>query len=274
MAGFEERRLSSDTDELVAYDHGAHVAHWAHRGVPVVWVSESARYEEGTAIRGGVPVCWPWFAAGPDGDLSPSHGLARTRRWRLTRHEEAVLGWQLTHEDLDEQARGAFEPEFACDLTVRLGPGRLEISLEVSNPGTDTFTYEAALHTYLHVGDVREMSVEGLDAVTYYDKVRQRQERQVGDVRISGAEDRIYFSPRPSRVRDPRLGRELVVSSTGAANTVIWNPGPEGAHEMGDFSDEEWTQVVCVETACVGSSAVSVAPGTSQVMTARVDVDA
>jgi len=274
MAGFEQRTMTTDTDELEAYDHGAHVARWSHRGLPVVWVSDAARYEEGTAIRGGVPVCWPWFAAGPDGDRSPSHGLARTRRWHLMQHENATLGWRLTHEDLDVEARTLFDAEFACALTVSLEPGSLQISLAVSNTGAQELTYEAALHTYLHVGDVRDISIEGLDGVSYWDKRRQREQTQDGVVRVSGAEDRVYSSPGPTRLLDPRLERELYLSSTGAANTVVWNPGPEGAAEMGDFGDDEWTQVVCVETACVASSAVALAPHEEHVMTSRIDVRA
>jgi len=274
MAGFDERTVATDADYLQAYDHGAHVTRWTHRGVPVVWVSEASRYEEGTAIRGGIPVCWPWFAAGPRGDRSPSHGLARTRSWRLMAHEDTLLRWRLTHEDLDDDARAPFDAEFACTLTARLEPGCLEVSLEVSNTGGLELTYEAALHTYLHVGDVREISIEGLDGVAFYDKVQQREQTQAGAVRVGGAEDRVYSSPGPTRVLDPGLEREVHVSNTGAANTVIWNPGPDGAAGMDDFGDEEWTQMVCVEAACVGSSAITLSAGQDHVMTSRIELHA
>ncbi|HKJ11739.1 MAG TPA: D-hexose-6-phosphate mutarotase [Ornithinimicrobium sp.] len=274
MAGFDRRTVTTDTDELVAYDHGAHVTRWAHRGVPVVWVSGHARYEEGTAIRGGVPVCWPWFASGPDGDRSPSHGLARTRRWTLVRQEERVLAWRLTHEDLDEAAREAFGAEFHCTLTAEIAPASLRLRHEVLNAGSDELNYEVALHTYLHVGDVRRAVIEGLDGVGYYDKVAEHDVTQQGPVQVTGQTDSIYRSPGPVRVLDPVLERELHVSSTGAANTVIWNPGPEGAAEMGDFGDEEWTDVVCVETACVGSASVTLAAGEQHVVEARIDVRA
>lgn len=274
MPGFERRTLTADGDTLEAYDHGAHVTRWTHQGVPVVWVSDHARYEDGVAIRGGIPVCWPWFAAGPEGDRSPSHGLVRTRAWHPLSASQDALSWRLTHEDLDAAAREAFEGEFVCTLVARLANGGLEVSLEVENTGSQEMTYEVALHSYLHVQDVREVALVGLDGTSYYDKVHQREDTQTGDLRITQAQDRIYDSPGPVRVVDPGLGRELVVSSTGAANTVIWNPGPDGAAGMKDFGDDEWTEVVCVESACVDSSAVRLAPGAGHRTGTRIEVRA
>ncbi|MGB7448173.1 MAG: D-hexose-6-phosphate mutarotase [Ornithinimicrobium sp.] len=272
MPAFEPRILALGGDELLAYDHGAHVTRWTHQAVPVVWVSDQARYEAGVAVRGGIPVCWPWFAAGPDGDRQPSHGLVRTRAWHSLEPEADALSWRLTHEDLDAEARATFDAEFACTLTARLEPGTLHVSLEVANRGAEDMTYEVALHTYLHVADVRAVSIAGLDGVGYYDKVHQREDTQSGDLRIDEAQDRIYHASGPVQVADPGLQRELHVTSTGASDTVIWNPGPDGAAQMKDFGDQEWTQVVCVETACVGSSAVHLRPGASHLTTSRIEV--
>lgn len=272
MAAFTERIISSSQGRVIAYDHGAHVAQWTLHGVPVVWVSRRSMYTADKAIRGGIPVCWPWFANGPSGEQSPSHGLVRTLPWRLTDHQADALAWSLSAADLPSPSRDLYPADFDSMVQVRISPDDLEISHTLVNTGSSALTYEIALHTYLHVGDVRDVVVLGLDGVDYYDKVLRTSARQEETLRISGEVDRIYGSPGPIQVHDPTLNRVLNIEAKGAGNVVLWNPGSVGAEEMSDFADEEWTRMVCVETANIGDRAVHVEPGARHTTAARISV--
>lgn len=272
MAAFTERTIKADHSALIAYDHGAHVTQWVHHGVPVVWVSRRSEYVADRAIRGGMPLCWPWFANGPDGDRQPSHGLARTQCWGLQEQGPGQLCWTLSPADLPANSRELFPHEFDSTMEVALDPDELRVTHTVTNRGAQPFSYEVALHTYLHVGDVRDVRLHGLDAADYYDKVAKVDATQSGTLRIDGEVDRVYRSPGPVRVEDPTLERVITVASRGAGNVVVWNPGAEGAADMSDFGDEEWTQMVCVETANIGENAVSLGPGRTHSTTATITV--
>jgi len=266
MSAFTPRHFGTPGSVATAYDHGAHVASWLVDDVPVVWVSRRSTYTSDAAIRGGIPVCWPWFANGPSGDQTPSHGLVRTAAWTLGDHTDSRAQWVLSSGDWPDAYEGA-----ECTLEAQVEGRSLRVAHTVTNTGGDSMSYEVALHTYLHVGDVRDVSVNGLDDVAYFDKVTQTQATQAGDVRIRGEVDRIYDASGPVDVLDPTLERMITVTNEGAQNVVVWNPGPEGAHEMADFADEEWTQMVCVETANIGERRVHLAPGDSHTTALRLD---
>ncbi len=274
MAAFTERTIHADQGDLTAYDHGAHVAEWINRAVPVVWVSKRAKYVADQAIRGGIPVCWPWFANGPDGQRTPSHGLARTACWSLEEQHPDQLLWTVSAGDLPVTSRDLFAHEFDSTMKVTLGTDVLQVSHTVTNTGSDPFTYEIALHTYLHVGDVRDVHLYGLDSAGYFDKVAGVEATQVGPLRIAGEVDRIFRTTGPVRIEDPTLQRVITVGSTGAGNVVVWNPGPEGATQMSDFADHEWTQMVCVETANVDANAIRLEPGGTHATTVTLSVGA
>lgn len=271
-----KRTYPTTGGRLVTHDQGAHLTEWVVGNSPVIWVSREAEYAEGRPIRGGVPVCWPWFGPGRSGDLSPAHGFARVAPWRLV--EETVadgsvrLAWELVPEDvagLDGHAH--FPHRFRARVEVE-ADDVATISLTVRNEGEDAFDYEAALHTYLHVGDVREARVVGLDGADYFDKVTRQDRTQEGDVTVDGETDRVYASDGPVRVVDPVLGRTLLVEKVGSPNTVVWNPWVDKAADMADFGDDEWPRMVCVEAAAVGSRAVGLSPGAEHTLSTRVQV--
>lgn len=261
---------------LVTHDQGAHVTEWVVDGTPVIWVSQSSEYAEGKAIRGGVPVCWPWFGPGRDGDLSPMHGFARIAPWRLVEEEaggdSVRLAWELTNQDV-AGAAGAehFTHPFLARLEVAVDE-TATISLTVRNEGSEAFDYEAALHTYLHVGDIREAQVLGLDGADYFDKVAKRDHSQHGAVRFTGETDRVYVADGPVRVVDPVLGRVLLVEKSGSANTVVWNPWIDKAAAMSDFGDQEWPEMVCIEAAAVGERAVILQPGAEHTLSTTIQI--
>lgn len=261
------------------FDHGAHVWAWQPDGArPVLWLSEHSRFAEGQAVRGGVPLIFPWFGPGPQGGLKPAHGFARTSVW--SREAIAELNGDLTvRYRLDDSMVGEqpnFPHPFSATLTVGFSAAAVDVAFGVTNTGTVPFTYEDALHTYLAVGDILGVSVEGLDAMTYYDKTAADPAApclQDGPVTFARETDRIYVDDSGGLlVVDPSWSRQIRVEKSGSANTVVWNPWTVKAAAMADFGDEEWPTMLCVEAANIGANAVTLAPGETHVTTQRVSL--
>ncbi|UJH71095.1 D-hexose-6-phosphate mutarotase [Ornithinimicrobium sp. INDO-MA30-4] len=272
MTTFTPRTLEHGADRVTAYDHGAHVAEWTRDGVPVVWVSKESRYEFGTAIRGGVPLVWPWFGNGPEGDLEPAHGLLRTASWSLAKEWESGWVWTIDQEATKSQPGiETFPYRYEAQLEVEVRDG-LNIALTVRNTDDVPFSHEAALHTYLHVGDIRNTSVSGLDGVHYFDKVLGTNQTQQGPLLVSQETDRIYQSAADVSVVDPDLGRTINVSATEGSHTVVWNPWETKARDMKDMGDDEWTQMVCIETARLGDKKFTLSPGQSATMATTISL--
>lgn len=261
---------------VTTHDQGAHLTEWRLGDTPVIWVSTASEYAEGQQIRGGVPVCWPWFGPGRSGDLSPAHGFARIAPWRLVQEKSDAtvlrLTWELTAADVQGLPGTA---HFAHNFTARLDVTVEEsasIALTVRNDGREPFDYEVALHTYLHVGDIRRVEVVGLDGCDYFDKVRGADATQEGSVVFTEETDRVYSSSATVRVQDPVLQRTLTIEKSNSPTTVVWNPWIDKARAMSDFADEEWSQMLCVEAAAVGSDAVRLAAGEEHTLSTTVRV--
>ncbi|WP_114906435.1 D-hexose-6-phosphate mutarotase [Ornithinimicrobium murale] len=273
----EPRTYRTPSGQVIAYDQGAQVAEWRIGDTPVIWASRQSDYAEGQPIRGGVPVCWPWFGPGRSGDLQPNHGFARVAPWRLVGDEsvdgESVrLMWELT--DLDVRSRGGvdhFPHRFTAHLEVVV-TGSATLSLTVRNDDSHPFDYEAALHTYLHVGDIRQIRLSGLDGASYWDKVLLSQATQHGELVFTGETDRVHTSAGSVVVHDPVLQRAITIDKAGSPTTVVWNPWAEKAAAMDDFGDQEWTEMVCVEAAAVGDDAVTLEPGAEHTLSTMVTV--
>lgn len=267
-------RLVNESGSASIYHQGAHVASWVPAGQePVLFTSRQAHFVEGKAIRGGVPICFPWFGPGRDGNRSPAHGYARTTMWHALSHDNAHAVFALTHDDFPEAAHADFPQPFRCQYTVSVGAA-LELELATTNTGQQPLEIEQALHTYLAVGDIRSVTVDGLEGVEYVDKVTgENSVRQEGPVSFTGETDRVYRSPGPLVVHDPQLGRKIRISTTGAADTVVWNPWREKAQAMGDFADDEWVQMLCIEGANALDDFVTIAPGQTHRMTYRIEIE-
>ncbi len=261
------------------FDHGAHVFAWRPPGArPVIWMSRRSLFAPGRAIRGGVPVCFPWFGGGPKGASTPPHGFARLVDWRRVGVNDEIDAQQRLTVDyaLDATTAGAqpdFPHRFAAALRAVFARDHLQIDLEVKNEGATEFAFEAALHTYLAVGDARRIVIEGLDGAPFIDKAADapaRERVQQGPLALTGETDRIYESNAAVTVIDPVWERRLLVTQGGSAQTVIWNPWETRARAMADFGDEEWTSMVCVEAVNALNNAVRVAPGASHRMWQRI----
>jgi len=239
-------------------------------GSDLLFVSERATYQAGKAIRGGVPVCWPWFGADPQAQGRPNHGLARTRLWSVANTEALPDGTtRLTLALTDTPDTRAIWPHaFELTLEITIGPA-LRLSLTTRNTGDRPFTITQALHSYFAVGDVSQITVGGLDGCHYIDKAAGadgaiRQQR--GSVEFLGEVDRIYTgAPSELCLHDAAGGRKLSIIAEGSRTAVMWNPGAALAAGMADLTDDEYQRFVCVETANAADEMVTLPPdGTHQ----------
>jgi glucose-6-phosphate 1-epimerase len=267
--------LSCATCEASVVDRGAHLLTWAPTDQqPVVWISARPDIAAEASVHSGVPVIFPWFGSGATGDMTPSHGFARTATWQQMGIAEGptarVAVYQL---DQSMATSPLFPGAYRAMYAISAGPV-LDLALTVDNTGDQAFTYEEALHTYLHVADVRQVRVEGLDGATYLDKVNDGSANtQSGDVTFTGETDRVYRSTSAVRVMDPVLGRAIHVRKISSASTIVWNPWDAKAAALNDIAPDEWSTFVCIEGGNVGADAITLQPGESHTMRYRVRVE-
>ncbi|MGB7817643.1 MAG: D-hexose-6-phosphate mutarotase [Ornithinibacter sp.] len=255
------------------YDHGAQVVRWAPRGAdPVLYVSSEVVLRVGQAVRAGIPVCWPWFGPGRSPGMEPSHGFARTTTWELVERIDEERSVTFVHRLADHDATSPHWPHrYAVELRSRLGAD-LEVSLTTTNTGAEPFDYEEALHAYLVVGDIDQVSLDGLVGASFFDKVFGARRQQTGRVRITGETDAVYRTDGPVVVDDPVLERSLEVSTRGMADMVVWNPWKRKAREAADIGDDDWRHFLCVEGANVLDDAVALGAGQSHTSTYLLSV--
>jgi glucose-6-phosphate 1-epimerase len=262
------------------YLHGATMTGWTPRGrKPVFFVSSGSRFTPDAAIRGGVPICFPWFGARAAHPESPSHGFARLSEWSLAGAkddgEDVTVVLRLT--DSDAAGGSAWPHLFVAVYTVVIG-SRLSLSLTVTNPGDEAVVFEEALHTYLEVSDIRTTYLTGLEGTAFDDSLAgpvpvpagSRSPGEPGPVRFSAETDRIYLDSgaRPLAVKDAEAGRSVRIVKEGSETTVVWNPWIDKARSLPDLGDDEWKHMVCVEVSNIGARAVRLAPGGAHTMTA------
>jgi glucose-6-phosphate 1-epimerase len=251
--------------------YGAQVTH--HRpagGEPTLFLSPQSRFEAGKAIRGGVPVVFPWFGARAGHPAAPDHGFARTSAWTVEAVADSGDGGISMTLGLapGESTRAVWPHEFRIAARIEVG-AHLGITLEVENRSDAAFSFEEALHTYLRVGDAARASIAGLAGATYLDKTDGFRRKTLGaePFRLAAETDRVFLeTPGPHVVTDPVLGRRLIVEKRHSANTVVWNPWRERAAGMADLGPDHWRQMLCVEAANVGDSAVRLEPGARHAM--------
>jgi len=243
---------------------GAQVLTWAPAGQPpVVWLSPQARFKTGKSLRGGAPVCWPWFGPHPNDASKPGHGFARNLDWRLLETSRlrdgarVVMGFRPGE---DEQELWPHQAELRLAVTVGK---RLEMALTTINDGNEPFTITQALHTYFHVGDIGRVRVEGLEGTDYIDKVADGAHMtQEGPVTIAGEVDRIYLDcPGEAVIVDEALGRRIRIAKSGSRSYVVWNPWAEKGAQFGDMGDDGYRKMLCVETTNAWDDQVTLLPG-------------
>lgn len=256
---------------------GAHVTQWSPAGAkPVIWLSPAAKFAPGKSIRGGVPICWPWF--GPHGSEStyPAHGFARTVPWEIvasaSEGDTDVIRLRLLD---SETTRAQWARPSELTLEIRVGAD-LELTLTTRNIGKFPITVGEALHTYFAVGDVRQARIQGLDGLSYIDKVDGfKTKLQKGAVTIDGEVDRIYLdSSDDCTIDDPAWKRRIRIAKRESRSTVVWNPGPAKAQQMGDFGGPDGhLGMLCVESGNAADNVVSIEPNASHSLWVRYSVE-
>ena len=257
------------------YLHGAHVTSWKPvGGEEVLFLSSQSRWAQGHAIRGGVPVCFPWFGGKADDPTAPAHGFVRTRVWQL--ESIAQVGGAVTvsmFTESDEGTKRWWPAEFRLVHRATFG-SELSLELVVTNTGGTSLRFEEALHAYHRVGNIEKTRVRGLDTVHYFDKTdSNRKKMQHGEIVIVSETDRVYLDTRDAiELEDPVLRRRTRVTKEDSRTTVVWNPWVQKAHSLSDFADDEWMQMICIESSNVSDFAVDLAPGQRHKMKALVRV--
>ncbi|MFT4113980.1 D-hexose-6-phosphate mutarotase [Silvibacterium sp.] len=262
--GLSRVRITSPAAEAEIYLHGAQVTAWKPEGEEeVIFVSEKSTWVDGKAIRGGIPVCFPWFRDKVDDPKAPSHGFVRTKEWELfsvaQMDEDIIVTLTTTGDD----ASWKWWPyEVRAALRVTVGK-ELRLELTAANTGDTAFTFEEALHTYYRVGDAEKVSVLGLDGITYFDNMDGNREKvQHGDVHLSTGTDNAYqYTEAALTLIDPQLKRRIEIEKKNSSSTVVWNPWAQGAAKLADLGDEEWREMTCVEGGNLRVGAVKLGPG-------------
>jgi glucose-6-phosphate 1-epimerase len=226
--------------------HGGHVISFKPEGqADLIWMSKKAVFDGKAALRGGIPICWPWFGR----IAAPAHGFARNSEWTLLEHRENENGVIVELGLLPSESTLAVWPhQFQAHLLVEIGD-ELKVTLDVTNTDSQAWTFSGALHTYLTVGDIAQASTTGMGP-EYIDSLKGGEICQGGEtLLLTDTIDRVYTQPTEQiTVQDPVLKRSLVVQNQGHNSAVLWNPWAEGAQSMGDMQDDGYKTFLCVES--------------------------
>jgi glucose-6-phosphate 1-epimerase len=243
----------------------------------VMFLSDKAYYQAGKAIKGGIPICWPWFGPDPEGLGRAAHGFVRNRMWNMVRSLTTANGeTQVTLGLSDTPETQTIWPQaFELTLVVTVGES-LTVELITSNKGDTPFTVTQALHTYFKVGDISQVQVLGLDGVQFLDKTDGGSEKtQVGAVTISREVDRVYTNVTATElvIVDPSFERRIHITAQGSKTAIVWNPWVDITAGMADLDDNDYKGFICVETANAAEDVVAIAPGAEARLVAHYRVE-
>ncbi|MFO1487733.1 MAG: D-hexose-6-phosphate mutarotase [Verrucomicrobiota bacterium] len=253
------------------YLHGAHVTHFQRKGdAPLLFLSQCSRFENGKAIRGGIPVILPWFGAR---EGLGQHGFVRNAAWELQEIASESDDSVSVRLAFSPGPAAAMHPPFEASYVVTVND-QLELELIVTNTSaTDTLVFENCLHTYFFVEDITAVSVHGLKGAAYLDKTANQARRTETDdaIRISSEVDRTYLdAPGAVEIEDARIGRVIRVEKENSASTVVWNPWVAKAQQMADFGNEEYRNMICVESGNVSANRIELPPKQTSRMKVRL----
>jgi glucose-6-phosphate 1-epimerase len=270
--------ISTPVAEADIYLQGAHVTRWMPRGQrPVLFLSPKSLFAPGKAIRGGVPIVFPWFGPRGDGKPGPAHGFARNTEWaiegtRLRSDGKVEITLALAPNDASRDFGYA---GFRLRFRVTVG-SELEMELEVRNDAKEPLVYEEALHSYFAIADIRQTSVAGLEGTTYIDKTDRFKRKKLDNepIRIAKETDQVHLGTKATCViHDLAWNRCIIVEKSGSDSTVIWNPWIDKTMGMSDMAPDDWKEMICVETANAADNAVHLSPGASHKLTASIRVE-
>lgn len=267
QAGIVLLHIHHDCASATISLYGGQVLSFQPRGEDdLLWLSSEARMQPGKAIRGGIPICWPWFGPHPTDTEAPAHGTVRKSQWQLNslHCDHSVARIVLTHPG----------DKLSLALSIVID-SQLQLSLTTDNCGSDTATISSALHSYFAISDISDISITGLEDKPFRDAVNNNRPcLQQGPIHFDGELDRVYQNAnRPICIRDAGLKRLIRIASRGSNSAVVWNPWIEKSARLGDMSPEGYRQMVCVETANADIDCINLVPGQRHSLSAVISVE-
>ena len=255
---------------------GGQVLSWQPIGhEPVLWLSPAAVFREDKSIRGGIPVCWPWFGDHASDSNKPAHGFARVRDWELAAiaADGEIITTELTL-PIGNRDHALWPYRSRPRLMIKTGRD-LRIALSLTNTDNETITFTEALHTYFSVSEISDVRVTGLDGATYYDKVIDKHGcRQSGDITFSSEVDRVYAHGEGAvMLHDSGRSRDVIVRQTSGQSIIVWNPWIEKTRRLGDMGgDDGYRHMLCIETGAALDNAIKLAPGETHTLETVIEI--
>jgi glucose-6-phosphate 1-epimerase len=241
----------------------------------LMFVSNQAFYETGKAIKGGTPICWPWFGSDPEGKGRSSHGFVRNRLWQMREvisTQDGATKIIMGFVDTDE-TRKIWDYSFDLAIAITVSTS-LTIELITRNTSEQMFSITQAFHTYFKIGDIKQVQVLGLEAKDYLDKVDDgKQKTQSGVITFSEECDRIYLNvPSELIINDAALNRKIKITTNNSKTAIVWNPGAIVSANMADLGDQDYQHFVCVETANAANEIIELSPGSEYKLIANYSI--
>jgi len=245
--------------------YGAHITNFKpHKAMPVLWMSPESNFEEGKPIRGGIPVCFPWFGQHITDSVKPQHGFARLMYWNVKEAATLASGETLIRLQLCSSAETKiyWEHDFCAEMTFVIGK-TLNATLKVTNTSSIPFEYTCALHSYYNISSIEEITIEGLQNTGYYNQLDgEEYTQEPSGLKIQKAETRHYYNTEvPCIINDPLFGRRIRVAKSGSKVTTVWNPGEETCAKIDDMPDDAFHAFVCIEAVNAFNDIIKLAPG-------------
>jgi glucose-6-phosphate 1-epimerase len=242
----------------------------------LMFLSERAYYQAGKSIKGGSPICWPWFGPDPEGKGRPAHGFVRNRFWEVIRTEATANGEGKVTLGLKDSAetRAIWPHSFGLSLEITVGDS-LNLELITRSTDGDAFPITQALHTYFKVGHINEVVISGLAGAEYIDKTDHGMLKfQSEPITIDREVDRIFRNvPGELVIDDAAFDRRIRINSEGSKTAVVWNPWAKISAEMGDLKDDDYERFVCVETANADRDVAQVGPDSEARLVANYRIE-
>lgn len=266
QGGFPMIRISNCSATALISLYGGQVLSYKPRdqAEDLLFLSEQSLYKPNKAIRGGIPVCWPWFGPDPKGLQRPNHGFVRNHLWRLAKTEsisDAETKVSLLFDESLKQENTWRHP-FRLLLEITVGAS-LRLELTTFNTGGKPFSITQAFHSYFRVGQIEDVTVEGLQGCDYFDKLEQGTQKTQGDIlKVSREVDNVYTDVRQDlTVVDPLLRRRIRISAPDTSTAVVWNPWVKTSQAMSDLADNDYRQFICVEAGNIAFDLIQIQPG-------------
>jgi glucose-6-phosphate 1-epimerase len=276
--------IQNDQASAIISLQGAHVLSWVPRGeAEVIWVSEDATFAPAKSVRGGIPVCWPWFGAHEDNASFPAHGFVRTAFWQVTNTRAISAGEteitfkldtsQLDSNQIEKNGQHMWPQATIAEYRVTIAK-TLTLELTTFNNSDQPITIGQALHTYFNIEDITNTAIYGLEGKDYLDKTDSfKRKKQTGPVLINTEVDRVYLQTSDDVIIDNKK-RKIVIKKQGSQSTVVWNPWKNVAEKMGDLGKCGYRCMLCVESANAAEDTIRIGVGESHKLLVIYEVDA